>query len=428
MLKFHNFILLREKSSAANTLYRVFVWASKNTAEASDFALKDYFMPPPIKRVLFRLSNTQRGLYGIRGLQGTGKSTALKALAESLPDKSIISYKWNREWRKSFEDEVADDTYWLILWDRVLLIENIETKLHIAKFVIKDLLRQWRSASNEAPNVTEADIKSLNFKMSPRSQISNELDKIADTGQLEALLGERVTKEIKQRLLTQLLQKADYIFIDLPDYNKSNVQLMNKDVDELQHMWSEFMEDERKKVTFLISAQKEILMKHQHFFFGKIMWEELKPLTPKQLLEAYKQKWESYAPFTEDSLAMVAKLCRGVFRRFLRYICLVIENYNANGRSGLITIEDVRTAISFDVLQNDMELELADVFTNSGQRTEAIKILDLLRESSLTQKQIAETTGISEPTVGRLVQKLELYGYVKRSRVSEGNVWSVSLV
>jgi DNA-binding MarR family transcriptional regulator len=52
----------------------------------------------------------------------------------------------------------------------------------------------------------------------------------------------------------------------------------------------------------------------------------------------------------------------------------------------------------------------------------------MLRSSSLTQKQIAKRLDISEAATSKFVAKLELYGYVKRTRSKEGSGWNVSLV
>jgi hypothetical protein len=159
--------------------------------------------------------------------------------------------------------------------------------------------------------------------------------------------------------------KAKAIFIDLPDYNKTNLQRMGKDVDELQRMWNYFMERPSMKASFLITVQKEIIMKKPHFFFGKVMWNALKPLTAEQLLEAYLQKWKSYEPFTEDALRLIAKLSRGVFRRFLKYVHFAIR---ASVKTDLISTDDVGNVISPEILLDDMELELSDIFSDSQRR------------------------------------------------------------
>jgi hypothetical protein len=200
---------------------------------------------------------------------------------------------------------------------------------------------------------------------------------------------------------------------------------MSKDIDELQRMWSYFMERQSNKASFLIAVQKEIIMRKPHFFFGKVMWSTLKPLTPEQLLEAYLQKWKSYEPFDEAALRLLAKLSRGVFRRFLKYVHLALR---AGVKTDLISTDDVGNVISSEILLDDMELELSDIFSDSQRRIQVVKVFVMLRSGSLTQKQIAERLDISEAVAGNFVAKLELYGYVKRTRSKEGSGWNVSLV
>jgi hypothetical protein len=281
----------------------------------------------------------------------------------------------------------------------------------------------WKKASNEPhPTKTHAFTgERMTYKEARRETI----DARADGETLEKLLGASVVQSIKRGFLSSHLFKAKAIFIDMPDYNKTNLQLMSKDIDELQRMWSYFMERQSNKASFLIAVQKEIIMRKPHFFFGKVMWSTLKPLTQEQLLEAYLQKWKSYEPFDEAALRLLAKLSRGVFRRFLKYVHLALR---AGVKTDLISTDDVGNVISSEILLDDMELELSDIFSDSQRRIQVVKVFVMLRSGSLTQKQIAERLDISEAVAGNFVAKLELYGYVKRTRSKEGSGWNVSLV
>jgi hypothetical protein len=400
-------------------------WSTHQTAEDHKFNLEDYYWTQPVKDVLFELKYAQRVLLGIQGLQGTGKSAALRALMESFPEENIILWKWRKDWEQGFFDEVtAWDEYWERLWLTAADNLEIRKKLGIGDpITMKYELDAWKNASNELHptkiNVLTGD--RMTYKESRRAM----LDERADGETLEKALGLSVVQSIKRGFLNRYFFKAKAIFIDMPDYNKTNLQLMGKDVDELQRMWNYFMESESMKTSFLIAVQKEIVMKKPHFFFGKVMWSTLKPLTPEQLLEAYLQKWKSYEPFTEDSLRLIAKLSRGVFRRFLKYLHFAIR---ASIKNDLISIDDVGKAISSEILLNDMELELSDVFSNSQHRIQAVKVFEMLRSVTLTQKQIAENLGISEAVTGKFVAKLELYDYVRRTRSKEGKGWNVSLL
>jgi hypothetical protein len=62
-----------------------------------------------------------------------------------------------------------------------------------------------------------------------------------------------------------------------------------------------------------------------HLFYDEMRIVELKSLKPERMVEAYGQQFESTEPFTPEALYAVARLSRGIFRRFLRYILLAIE-------------------------------------------------------------------------------------------------------
>ena len=395
---------------------KVLEWSSHLTTESQKFDLESYYWTKPIKNASWTILSEKGQLLGIKGLQGTGKSAAIEALINSLPEGvRTFFYKWKRNWEERFlEDEIpAWNEYWLAIWRRLLQKPDlIQRKLKIAPEWISGML------------VIYKEQKTADLRYKARKPI----DDVAPIEALEAVLGKDTLNEIKHNLFNNFLRTATHIFIDLPDYSKNNIQSLNKDVDELQHMWQEF-NDRNLNMNFIISAQQEIIMKKPHYFFGKFNeWFEIKPLTPDQLLEAYSQKWKSFEPFNEDSLRLIAKLSRGVFRRFLKYIHLTVREFITSGKVGEIKVEDVQKVISFDVLNEDLELELSDIFPNTQQRIQAVKVLDILRNESLTQKIIAERICMSEAVTGKLIAKLELYGYVKRTRSKEeGFGWIVSL-
>jgi len=406
------------------SIQKVYEWSSRQTAEDHKFNLEEYYWTKPVKTALFRLKNTERILIRIQGLQGTGKSAALRALENSL--ENVILWKWRRDWEKSFFDEVTVwDEYWERLWLTAADNLEIRKKLGIGDPITMRLeLNVWKNASDE-PHPTETD--RFGAPMTHKEVRKAMLDERADSETLEKALGPNVVQSIKRGFLEGYLSQTKAILIDMPDYNKTNLQLMSKDIDELQRMWNYFMESPWRKTSFVVSVQKEIVMRKPHYFFGKMQSIELEPLTAEQLLEAYLQRWQSFEPFTEDALRFIAKLSRGVFRRFLKYINLTIEGFMADAKSTLISTQDVEKAISSKTLLDDMELELSDIFSNSQHRIQAVKLFEMLRNGSLTQKQIAENLGISEATAGKLVGKLQTYDYVKRVR-GKGASLEVSLI
>lgn len=215
----------------------------------------------------------------------------------------------------------------------------------------------------------------------------------------------------------QFERENKILFIDMGDYSKAGRSSMNKHLDQIRELW---FKTRNYNVTIIVSIQKELFS--GHFLFGKIDAVELEPLKPEQLVEAYKGFWHTSEPFTSGALLLLAQLSRGIFRRFMKYIQACIERYVITEvKQERIGIELVNETVTFDQLVKDMDLELSDIFKRSEQKLEVVKLLDFLRQNNeANQKQIAEGVGISEPTVSRLMQKLEAHGYVIRKRDIHG--------
>jgi biotin operon repressor len=409
----------------------VYRWSSKQTAENSEFKEDEYFWTEPVNRALLRLANSQSILLGITGLQGTGKSAALTAIQEKLSTpgcKNSIRYKWKKDWENRFLNwEIPNEpSYHRKIWEQLLAEypKEIQNRLHTNPDDVRYILQQIGQQEWDYRIEENAEKKEKIGRMIEKEW--EQLDQIADERTVEKIIGEKGVQSVKRQLLAKFMAQVRYVFIDLPDYTKNDVRAMNKDIDELQHMWMKFTQMAYNKTSFVIAIQKEIAMKRPHFFFGKLSLIEILPLTPQQLLDAYRLKWKTIEPFNEDALLLIAKLSRGVFRRFLKYINLTLETTLMNKREFPVTSKYVEDSVSFDVLLSDMELELADVFTQQTHKIQATKILQLLRGQALTQKQIAEKLNMTESMLTKIIGKLELYGYVKRNR-GEGKTWLVSL-
>jgi hypothetical protein len=172
------------------------------------------------------------------------------------------------------------------------------------------------------------------------------------------------------------------------------------------------------------------------------------PLTLKQLLDAYIIKWRSYAPFTEEALQYIAKMSRGVFRRFKRYIGLALETWIADRvqvpvAGGLIDLEAVKKSVTNEEVMRDMDKELDGIFRKREQKEKALELIKKLSEphiraeeakaagakslkefirsdadsapEGIPQQQLAWDMGLSEMAFSRLVRELEQHGYVKRT-------------
>ena len=107
----------------------------------------------------------------------------------------------------------------------------------------------------------------------------------------------------------------------------------------------------------------------------------------------------------------MGRLYRGIFRRFLRYIKLCVEDMRLRG-ADVIGIDDVGRVIDASVVGRDMELEMSG-FMRAGERKQMIALL--LGGGNMNQE-LASVIGVSASSMGRLWGKLELRGYVRRER------------
>jgi hypothetical protein len=320
---------------------KVYRWASRFVNENMPYSLGDgFYWTEAAKRLLFKLRNVERGLIGLVGLQGTGKTATLyelQAKLEAEMPKRVFLYSWRDSVAKRFKEH-----------------ENV-----------------W------------------------------------DTfGKSEAFSRER-----------------KIVFIDMSDYDKQSRSRMNKHLNEIRDFW---LRTRQYNVSVVVSIQAEMFK--GHFLYGKIDAVTLEPLKPEQLVEAYVKLWQNTEPFKPEALQLIAELSRGIFRRFMRYIQLCIERQQIIGAEGLIDAQFVNETITFDQLVKDMDLELSDIFKQQQSKLEAVKILNRLRQCKEppNQKQLAETLSLSEASVGRYIEKLEAYRYVRRKRDAHGQ-WMVEL-
>ncbi len=115
------------------------------------------------------------------------------------------------------------------------------------------------------------------------------------------------------------------------------------------------------KPSLVIAIQKEMFQ--NHYFFDKMEKIELQPLRPEQMLEVYKKRFKTFHPFIDDALLMLAKMSRGIFRRFLRYITETVDAWDALPEPRKpIDAELVKKTITTERLVEDMEKELLDLF------------------------------------------------------------------
>jgi DNA-binding transcriptional ArsR family regulator len=170
----------------------------------------------------------------------------------------------------------------------------------------------------------------------------------------------------------------------------------------------------------VFAVQRE--MSEGHFFLDKAERFELEPLRPERMVEVYVRRFEGSEPFDGEALLKLARMSRGIFRRFLRYIVLSLDLWEHTPEaSEVIDVGLVSRAVSVGRLVEDMELELCTLFPkNSDLRFLAVRLIMLLEQrGELKQSELEELLDVKDYALSRLLVKLEEARYVVRRR--EGN-------
>lgn len=406
--------------------HEVLNWASKKRAEDEPNAV--FYWTKTAKRLLFKLQNEQSAFIGLLGLSGIGKSHTLYAVKNEIEEKLrkindpqkrdefyVVSFKWANQplWDVLQDDFSAkrkmDKSYEKEIWDAYF-----QTPKGIKQFerVKEDILEKRRLHNwEDIYKDIEKDVK---------TQIKHYKTEFAEA---EKNVAAKTRQEIKEQVAFDILSAAEVIFIDFPDYGRTDSRLLNRDLTHIGALWSKLRAD-YSRCHIVVSIQKELLEKGGHFTVGKMDILTIEPLKPEELLDFYKQHFKTTEPFSEDASLLLAYLSRGIYRRFKKYIQTCIESVM---EERLVTVEDIKIAITEDQLIKDMELELSNLFTQHLHRAQAVKTINYIRErGECNQKDIAEFLNVSEATAGKLINKLVAYDYLQRKR-GEGNTWLVSI-
>lgn len=129
------------------------------------------------------------------------------------------------------------------------------------------------------------------------------------------------------------------------------------------------------------------------------------------------------------AILTLARMSRGVFRQFLRYITLTLDLWTTKPEPREpIHPYVVKNAVTPKRLAEDMELELSEIFPKqSDLRLQAVRLLLHLSErGSQGQSRLAEELGLEPYATSRLLTKLELHDYVTRTRAGTDKVVSLT--
>jgi len=370
--------------------------------------------PDAIRRLAHELVFKRGGVIVLIGLQGVGKSSALNATYTDIALKSAEAR------RKASEGKNADSKYQqihdilLLKWRRQT--ELFESLLLGTHEVSHEYLRRYRTRLLE---LLKPHFLWLDAELGGRPERLN-------IDWAEKKLGKAAAKNLRKSVWLEMLADVDTILVDTPDYSKTDRRLAAKDLDEIYWLWNYLALSQGKNPNLIITIQKE--MSGRHYFFDKMTKIELQPLRPEQMLEAYKLCFNATQPFTEDALLTLAKMSRGIFRRFMRYIALTLDKWlDQHEWEKPVDAEIVKKTITAERMAEDMEPELNELFPKQNDlRLQAVRMLIHLGESGpLNQSQLAEQLEMKPYAVSRTLTKLELHRYVKRKR--SGNDKIVSL-
>jgi len=303
-------------------LERILSWSSYLTAEEKlhynviniDFIMMDYYWAPEFRHFVEGLTKNAPSLIFLVGLQGSGKTSALKAIESYMTDKKGAYY-----WR----------------WDG-------------------ELPEDWEHVTSHR-----------------------------------------------------------FLLVDMPDYGAGGGGRMTKDLDGIGKLWYDLRYGKRyDRISLVVAVQRELF--RSHYLLGKGEVFELRPLTSEELVLFYRRKFGySSWPFDGDSLALVGRLSRGIFRRFMRYVRLCVRDMQERGVES-VDVSDVRRVISPEVIRRDMDLELSGLLKGSEKGLAVAAISALIAEGEMNQKDLAARLGVTQTMVSRLIAKLDGLGYVKR--------------
>jgi hypothetical protein len=399
-------------------------WASALSAEERGWVDETYRPPAEVMQLVERLKRTNRSFQVLTGLWGVGKSSALQHiylclgegdrksvnyLIRLLPSESLLnqirsaareqSSQYDERRRSAYIDEID------ALWDTNSTFRKHYESLGLSMHDIRTSI--------------EKGDRNLDSIVLPAAAISR--------AEEEALLG-------------CLTEDVDALLLDLPDFGRSDRRLFLRTLNEIQDVWVSIMKSGAEHsdipigMNVVITIQKELSDLAPSYFLGKANTVEIKPLSASELVDAYRAKFPTLEPFDESSLSFVAELSRGIFRRFLKFIAVTLQDAHQRGANH-VHIQDVTWLLDATLVGHEMEPELASIFPKAEVREKAFRIIyellatkamkPLVKDHSsgpVSQKRLAEALSLTESDMSRIVDRLVANRIVSRERTDEGNI------
>ena|SRR5487761_47488 len=422
---------------------KVYRWASQNTAETRQHSKQGdgqtssykYFWPSPASFLLNSLKLSRGQLIALVGLSGVGKSSAQREIARSL-DVFLASNTPNED-SSAKAAPIPRAIYFKWPGKFVANISAIGDSLELSEIINRqeEYLLQIIKKANSDPEYDERlyDVVS-SLKGKTLDSLKAKLQKAgySEEAFIKKFVSKREQKEIERELVISTLSNCHSVLIDMRDYGMDDKHAMAGDLSEIQKLWQTILDrisannvgisrrakndlsvsdgdslarnegEELEVPNFVFVLQKELAMSDEgmvtHFFLGKATVIEIAPFSPKELVDYYKSEFGGIYPFKDESnLALLARVSRGIFRRFLRYIKLSLEAYIQNSKESTVKQDNVAdsptTTISIDSdlitktldseeIYADWRMDLGRIFSrNPRQAKAASEIVRVLMEA-----------------------------------------------
>jgi len=399
------------QTPSENRLADLREWASHIAAEtrASTWIADQYLMPDEVSGLCHKLTAAQGGLYALIGYQGVGKTSALSAIAHTLQQSKANGVTFRFKWRRPAE----------LIPDLLTRDDNLAERLK--KVYSSKLGHALRGRMPDRSQINKSDAA---FSKVLRHTTMLEGLLSFNFAEAEGMAGKSLVERLRHDTFLQVLTETRTILIDLPDYSKTDMRRVATDLETIHWIWNRLAQS-RRQPNIVITFQKELF--RGHFFLGKMNRIELNPLKPEAITKFYEDKFNGPDPYTHDALLLLAKMSRGIFRRFLKYLTLTLDHQEHANSSPPITVDQVREAVPPQLLAEDMDQQLAEVFPKQAdQRIQAVKLLLHLEEHGPTsQTEIAQFLSLPEYAISRLLNKLEDGRYVKRQKKGLENIVAI---
>lgn len=411
-----------EEVTPKDRLQKILRWSSQNTAELRQE--RHVYVQTKAERKLFNSLVLSTGsLYRLEGLQGVGKTTCLRQVANRLresfakaPNVFPIMLKWSG----------GPDAF-----ERAIFLANEQVPDYC-----KDDVFGVFSWYGDAPVTWEG---------------SEEI--YPDEAALHGWLDQYSSNERRYlflRLLAHYLRFCHTVLIDLRDFSISDRRAMTKDLAEIADLWTEMLKvrvavEDKPMPNIVVAFQKELIEDESgrvtNYFAGKLNRIVVESLPAEALVRLYKKEFDSFPPFTEEALLYLARLSRGIPRRFLTYVheCLIEKiGPGINYPSLSIDFATVRSTLGPNNVVDELRAELMSIFPKGERwKTATLILTRLYSEGPILQKDLVGTAQpsssgeaasqapvdeISKMDLSRILPVLEEHGLIRRKAISEGNL------